>query len=115
MQLRDARMCLDCEEIHAQQECPICGSESFAYISRWISTTERRQRPRAAPTEQAEAYRQLLSASDSEPQPWSNKRRWLTGGAFGLAAVSAAGWLWRRRSADDQPDDEAADPKLSTR
>jgi hypothetical protein len=115
MQLRNARMCLDCEEIHDQQECPVCGSESFAYISRWISTTERRQRPRAETTEQAETYRQLLSGGSSESQAWSAKRRWLTGGAFGLAAVSAAGWLWRRRSGDDDQSESAPVEKLASK
>src|SRR5262245_32500541 len=29
MQLRTARLCLDCEEVHEEQQCPVCASESF--------------------------------------------------------------------------------------
>jgi len=31
MQLKVARVCLDCEEIHDSQQCPVCASETFAY------------------------------------------------------------------------------------
>jgi hypothetical protein len=48
MQLRVARLCLDCDELHDAQQCPVCTSESFAYITRWVPAPERRQRPRAA-------------------------------------------------------------------
>lgn len=99
MQLRMARLCLDCEEIHDRQECPACGSESFGYISKWIPAPERRSHPRPSPedaNQQADIYRQLI---DGTPPPRrSNRGRWLTGGALGVAAISAAGWLWRRRS-----------------
>lgn len=46
MQLRRARLCLDCEEIHDAQQCPVCASESFVYLSRWVPAPERRARPR---------------------------------------------------------------------
>ena len=46
MQLRLARVCLDCEEVHDAQQCPVCASESFAYLSRWVPAPERRARPR---------------------------------------------------------------------
>jgi hypothetical protein len=36
MQLNLARVCLDCEEVHDGQQCPVCASESFAYVSRWV-------------------------------------------------------------------------------
>jgi len=48
MQLRVARMCLDCEEIHEAQQCPSCASETFAYLSRWVPAPERRSQPRVA-------------------------------------------------------------------
>lgn len=93
MQLRVARLCLDCEEIHDGQQCPACGSESFAYISRWIPAPERRARPRpTAPDNDAETYRQLLAPERTE----STGMRWLRRGAFGLAAVGVARWVWRR-------------------
>ena len=47
MQLRLARLCLDCEEVHdAPQQCPLCASETFAYLTRWVPPAERRSQPR---------------------------------------------------------------------
>jgi hypothetical protein len=103
MQLRTARLCLDCEEIHDFQACPVCGSETFAYISRWVPAPERRQRPRPAATTspEAEAYRELLSGT---PQK-GHTLRLVTGGAVGLAAISLARWMWRgsRAAANESP------------
>ena len=94
MQLRVARVCLDCEEIHDAQQCPACGSESFAFISRWVPVPERRARARPTVGENhAETYRQLLATDHAQPA----RMRWLKRGAFGLAAVAAARWMWGRR------------------
>ena len=95
MQLRVARLCLDCEEIHDQQTCPGCSSESFAYISRWIPAPERRRtRPRAQESgEAAEVYRQLLNPETRA----SGKGRWVKRGVLGLTAVGIAGWALRRK------------------
>jgi len=106
MQLRAARLCLNCEEIHDRLECPACSSESFAYISRWVAAPERRQRPRPVASANAETYRQLLSPDAGKPK----SMRWLKRGALGVAVLSVAGWLWRRR-----PDDETAAPSVPTR
>lgn len=42
MKLRDARLCADCDEVYEAAglyaQCPACGSESFALISRWVPT-----------------------------------------------------------------------------
>ncbi len=95
MQLRAARLCLDCEEVHDSLECPICSSESFAYISRWVPVPERRQRPRPEPDPQpskAETYKQLLAADAVKP----GMKRWVRRGAFGFAALGVAGWLLQR-------------------
>ncbi len=46
MQLRKARLCIDCEEIHDQWQCPICASETFAFLTQWMPAPERRQKPR---------------------------------------------------------------------
>jgi hypothetical protein len=99
MQLRTARLCLDCEEIHDQQQCPACASETFAFISRWVPAPERRtgsRTPAPAALPQQVAYGELLG-------PEAGRRtagRLLTGSAIGLAAFSVAGWLWRRLGRD---------------
>src|SRR5262249_24496553 len=89
--------CMDCEEVHDAQVCPVCSSETFAYITRWIPAPEKRprqQRP-AEPSEAVNTYRELLSPS---PGPRSGVARWLRRGAVGLAAVTAVGWAWQRHS-----------------
>lgn|SRR5215471_4946739 len=98
MQLHVARLCLDCEEIHDRQICPICSSESFAFISRWVPAPERRTHPRSVPSsETADTYRQLL---DTDRQS-SGVKRWMKRGALGLAAVGLAGWAWSHKGPDD--------------
>jgi hypothetical protein len=96
MQLRVARLCLDCEEIHAARTCPRCTSETFALISRWVPAPERRARPRPDTTE-ADTSRELLA--EPEEQPASH--RWLKGGAM-LATIGFGGWLLRRQSQKDR-------------
>lgn len=93
MQLRNARLCLDCEEVHDAQQCPACASETFAFITRWVPAPERRarQRPQAPP--EAEVYRHLASG---EERP-SRGARLLKQGALGLTAVGVLGWLWSKR------------------
>jgi predicted nucleic acid-binding Zn-ribbon protein len=99
MQLHTARLCLDCQEVHEGQTCPVCGSESFAYISRWIPAPERRAQPRpVAEPPEADTYRRLLYPERNQP-PAS---RWLKRGAFGLAAVSAAAWMLKRNADTDK-------------
>src|SRR4029079_12728320 len=43
MQLRVARLCLDCEELHTDNSCPRCASESYAFLSNWLHVEERRR------------------------------------------------------------------------
>lgn len=100
MKLDAARLCLDCEEIHESQICPICSSEAFAYLTRWVQPSiDREDTPRtreplttARPRtpEQVEAYKQLL-----EGKPAPRRAGLVTGGVLGLAAVSLAGWAIR--------------------
>jgi hypothetical protein len=93
MQLRTARLCLDCEEVHDAQQCPSCASETFAYITRWVPVPERRQRPRTteiANRETVDTYREMLSPAPTSG--WQMVRR----GALGLALFGVAGWMWRR-------------------
>jgi hypothetical protein len=114
MQLHVARLCLDCQEVHDSQTCPICSSESFAYISRWIPAPERRMTPRPAEpapqAAQAEMYRQLL-ASDRSDRASPATSRWLKRGVFGLAAGSAAAWALKRKAAGDDDEASAHPPK----
>ena len=97
MQLRTARLCLDCNEIHDAQQCPACASEVFAYLTRWVPAPDRRPSPPtpSAGTEDAAVYRRLLVADAIRPKAV----RLLKRGAVGLAAVSLARWLWRQSSA----------------
>jgi hypothetical protein len=115
MQLRTARLCLDCEEVHDAHQCPVCASETFTFMTRWVPAPERRERPRqqepSRPTE-LQAYRTLLDASH---QP--NGRGWklVRQGAMGLALVGVAGWLWKSASADASASAQAtADEKERT-
>ena len=48
MQLRVARLCLDCEELHTDNACPRCASESYAFLSNWLHVEERRRWRRPA-------------------------------------------------------------------
>jgi hypothetical protein len=50
MQLRVARLCLDCEELHVDDACPVCASGRYAFLSQWLPSEERRRWRRAAPT-----------------------------------------------------------------
>jgi hypothetical protein len=104
MQLRTARLCLDCEEVHDGQQCPACASETFVFITRWVPAPERRERPRTQePSRPAElqAYRSLLDAA-----PRGNGAGWrvVRQGALGLALVGVAGWLWKSASAEAAAD-----------
>jgi hypothetical protein len=105
MRLDDARLCLDCEEIHHEPECPACGSEAFAFLKRWIKTTsappratarsERRDvesgtRPSMS-SEQLDAWKQII-----EGKPAPRRGRLVARGLVGLAAMGLAGWAWTR-------------------
>ena len=107
MRLDDARLCLDCEELHNEHECPACGSEAFAFLKRWIKTTSSRPRapstrdPRAAvdvvsrpvaTSEQLDAWRQIVEGKPAAP----GRGRLVARGLVGLAAMGLAGWAWSR-------------------
>jgi len=86
MQLRTARLCLDCEELHEGQTCPICASESFAFISRWVPSQQRQQRSRRV----AEAP---ATRATGDKRSSAGK---VVKSIAGLAALSLAGWAWQR-------------------
>jgi hypothetical protein len=96
MQLRNARLCLDCEEVHEAQQCPSCASETFVFITRWVPAPERRQKPRTgqpppAP-ESVDTYRELLGP-EQESAGW----RFVKRGAVGLALFGIASLMFRGR------------------
>jgi hypothetical protein len=111
MQLRVARLCLDCEEVHDGASCPVCASEAFAYLSRWVPAPERRVRPRPkAPPDGA------APAATTTP---ARQPSWVTRGAVGLTMLGLAGWLWHRRETGkkeeprpEPPDESSEDSPL---
>jgi hypothetical protein len=93
-------MCLDCEEVHDAQQCPVCASESFVFLARWVPVPERRTRARtASPPPEASVYKDLLTADARGLE----SVRFLKRGAFGIAAVGLLGWLWRQRGQQKVP------------
>ena len=99
MRLMNARLCLDCEEVHDQQHCPVCSSESFAFLTRWVVASDaltdsaRTARPPdpVARREQVDAYRQILNPNPQTPR----RGRMVAGGALGLALIGLARLVWR--------------------
>ena len=93
MQLRSARLCLDCEEIHVDQQCPVCLSEAFVYLTRWVPAEERRT--------------QRLPAATKVTPEKSAVARWAQRGVVGLAVAAAAGrWWWEANRPPASPDGE---------
>jgi hypothetical protein len=110
MQLRSARLCLDCDEVHDAQQCPQCASETFAFITRWVPIPDRPDRPvkrsrgqEVASPDTLGAYQEMLLPQQQQGGKWRTVRR----GAMGLALFGIAGWLWRH-SSKPPGEDEAA-------
>jgi hypothetical protein len=102
MRLGVARLCLDCEEVHEGDRCPACGSETFAFLKRWVTPAapppkahpradQEVPAPAAERVEQMAAYEQLLKPDGER----SRKGRLIAHGALGLAALGAARLAWR--------------------
>jgi hypothetical protein len=101
MRLMNARLCLDCEEVHEAQHCPICSSESFAFMTRWVTpsdTVAAEPSPRTTRPpdpvdrrEQVDAYRQILNPTSPAPK----RGRLVARGALGLALLGVARMVWR--------------------
>jgi hypothetical protein len=79
MQLRVARLCLDCEELHAESSCPVCASDRYAHLTAWLPVEERRRWRRPPPagappeTKRFTTIRRLLAwfgiGEPIEPRP----------------------------------------------
>jgi hypothetical protein len=103
MQLRNARLCLDCEELHEEQHCPVCASESFAFLAKWIPVDERRvsARPRRPP--------RVPESETSRP-----RKGWgLAGGLAGLALVAATSRWFIGRPPNGPADPGREEPPAS--
>ena len=74
MQLRVARLCIDCEELHNADRCPLCASESYAFLASWLPSEERRRFRRAPPAPANESW-----WSVSPRDLWHALGRWLAG------------------------------------
>ena len=86
MQLRVARLCLDCEEVHAEERCPRCISEHYALLTTWLPVEERRRFRRASRIAARPRRNGLLGVVDDVV-------RWLRGGEV---IDAPAGWATRR-------------------
>jgi hypothetical protein len=91
MQLKIARVCLDCDEVHDAQHCPVCASEAFAYLTRWVPAPERRMRPRPTTSPEADVYRELTAPDVAAP----TRGQLLKQSALGVMVIAVAGWIWR--------------------
>lgn len=109
MRLDDARLCLDCEEIHEEQECPACGSEVFAFLTRWIQSTAPAKPKRKPATgtataqdshtaEQLAAWREITAGPPATP---GTGKKIVSRSLLGLAAMGLAGWAWAKTSPKD--------------
>ena len=91
MQLTVARVCLDCDEVHDAQHCPVCASEAFAYLTRWVPAPQGRMRPRPTTSPEADAYLKLTAPDVSPPK----RDQLLKRSALGVMVIAVAGWVWR--------------------
>ena len=113
MKLNTARLCLDCDEVHDEAQCPVCASESFAFIKRWVKAPEARAHAaevNESRVERAATYRALLAANNES----NTTKRLVRGGVVGLAVLGAAGWLLQRNAAAKNRNDQADKPDESS-
>jgi hypothetical protein len=104
MHLGVARLCLDCQEIHEQDRCPVCASEAFGFMTRWVTIDA--TPPGVSPHEtsagrsaKVDSYRQIL-----KPTPRQSKTaRWLRKGGLMVAAGYLARWGWQIASDHARP------------
>ena len=95
MHLSVARLCLDCQEIHEDDRCPVCASEAFGFITRWVKVDPpprhfSRNETGAREAARIDSYRQILSPGAKR----STAARWLRKGGLVVAAgcLARLGW-----------------------
>jgi hypothetical protein len=106
MKLSTARLCLDCEEIHDAQVCPVCTSETFAFLTRWVPEPEPSKQRAQPNSSEAEIYRRLITS----PTP-SQRGRLFKQGLIGLTAVGMFGWMWRTSGRAGRKEAEGRSPR----
>ena len=111
MRLDDARLCLDCEEIHQEQECPACGSEAFGFLTRWIHSTSPAQeapwpptRPTRSPPGSRDPGRVAGDHRRHGADDSGRGKKIVTRSLLGLAAMGLAGWAWAKTSPSKDDD-----------
>ncbi len=92
MHLSVARLCLDCQEIHDKDRCPLCTSDAFGFITRWVKPDATpghtpRQSPPPITSSKVDSYRQIVGAMPRR----SRTQSWMRKGGL----VMAAGYLAR--------------------
>ena len=106
MQLRVARLCLDCEELFVGDSCPVCASEQAAFLSTWLPVEDRRRWHARAPRRGKSPARSPFHRLSSVFSRW-----------FGLGHVEPTGQL-RTRASDRVPamdlKDSPRDPVKTT-
>ncbi len=104
MHLGVARLCLDCQEVHDQDRCPACTSESFAFITRWIKlegppeAQPRTDRQKPSAEAKVDTYRQILHPSQRRTRAGT----WLRNGGLLIAVGYCARSMWQRGSREKQ-------------
>ena len=99
---------MDCDEVHDAQVCPVCASETFAFLSRWVPTPPSTKVRADPPHEEADVYRQLIDQSNAP-----RRGRLLKQGLIGLTAVGLFGWAWRSSQASGAKKPTSSPPKAT--
>jgi hypothetical protein len=95
MQLRVARLCLDCEEVFANGDtCPICASTHHAFLRQWLPVDERRKRQGRKPGRDR--------AQPGLAGQWARRlAAWFSGGV--MPEAPAPDTMPRTRASDHMP------------
>jgi len=103
MQLNVARLCLDCQEIHEEDRCPVCTSEAFGFMTRWVKidvpptrVSPQEKSPRRS--SKVDTYTKLLNPQSQR----SAAARWLRKGGIVVAVGYLARWGWQIANAQDR-------------